>query len=194
MKQQRSNIANPSLIVKVTLLIISITLLSSFSKFSFAVVDYPEPSGIENMLFYVQRTVNTNTIIYELNLDSDSNLVESQPIKAYWIKYEDGNKKEGLSLIQRKYAYGIEAKVVNKEKQLFSFHFVSYKKREFYLLRSGKQKKFKVYAYTDNKLAELEKIHVQIEGGTFMLPNIKYVLVKSKNIETGELIIEKIKP
>jgi len=144
MKQQRSNIANPSLIVKVTLLIISITLLSSFSKFSFAVVDYPEPSGIENMLFYVQRTVNTNTIIYELNLDSDSNLVESQPIKAYWIKYEDGNKKEGLSLIQRKYAYGIEAKVVNKEKQLFSFHFVSYKKESsiFYALESKKSLKY----------------------------------------------------
>lgn len=41
---------------------------------------------------------------------------------------------------------------------------------------------------------ELEKIHVQIEGGTFMLPNIKYVLLKSTNIETGEKIIEKIKP
>jgi len=55
------------------------------------------------MLFYVQRTVNANTIVYEL--DSDSNLVESQPIKAFWIKYEDGSKKESLSLIQRKYAY-----------------------------------------------------------------------------------------
>lgn len=179
---------------KTLLFLVTVILLSSFKLISLISVEYPVPSGIENMLFYVQRTVNTNTIIYELNIDSDSNLVENQPIKVYWIKYADGNKKEGLSFIQRKYAYGVESKIVNKDKQLFSFHFVSYKKRELYLFRSGKDKRFKVYLYTNSKLAELEKVHVQIEGGTFMLPNIKYVLLTSKITGTGEQVIEKIKP
>lgn len=181
-------------LLKALAILCAVVLLSSFKILVPSTPEYPVPSGIENMLFYVQRTVNANTIVYELNLDADSNLVESQPIKVYWIKYADGNKKEGLSFIQRNYAYGIESKIIDKEKQFFSFHFVSYKKRELYLFRLGKSNKFKAYTYSSGKLTEIEKIHVQIEGGTFMLPNIKYVLLTSKNTETGERIIEKIKP
>jgi ABC-type cobalt transport system substrate-binding protein len=32
--------------------------------------EYPKPNGVENMLFYVQRTINSNTIVYTLNQDN----------------------------------------------------------------------------------------------------------------------------
>ena len=37
---------------------------------------YPKPEGVDNLLFYVQRTINANTIVYTLNEDKDGNLNE----------------------------------------------------------------------------------------------------------------------
>ncbi|MGE0568038.1 MAG: DUF4833 domain-containing protein [Bacteroidia bacterium] len=42
---------------------------------------YPKPEGVDNLLFYVQRTINANTIVYTLNQDKDGNLYEKEPIK-----------------------------------------------------------------------------------------------------------------
>lgn len=156
--------------------------------------EYPTPIGIDNLLFYVQRTINSNTIVYELNEDKNGNINEKEPVKVYWIKYSENSKVENLTYIQNNFAYGIESKIIDKEKKIFSFHFVSYKKRELFLFRTPNSGKFRVYTSINNKMAELEKVHVQIEGGTFMLPNVKYVLLTAKIVGTGETIIEKIKP
>lgn len=155
---------------------------------------YPKPEGINNLLFYVQRTINSNTIVYTLNQDKDGNLNEKEPIKAYWVKYAQGGKIDPLTYIQRNYAYGIQSKMVDAEKKTFSFEFVSYHKKQFYLLKSASDKKYHVYSFINNKLSILNNILVKIEGGTFWVPNVKYAEVKAFDPSALTEVTEIIKP
>lgn len=146
------------------------------------------------MLFYVQRTINANTIVYSLNLDKRGNLNELEPIKVYWIKYAQGGKIDPLTYIQKNYAYGINSKLIDEEKKTYLLEFVSYNKKQFYLLKSPKDSKYHVWGYINNKLTILKNILVKIEGGTFWVPNIKYAEVKALDLEASEVITEIIKP
>lgn len=156
---------------------------------------FPVPTGNKKMLFYVQRTHNTNTIVYELNYINDSTLNQTTPIHPYWIRYadkgEDKGKNQELSYIQRQYAYGVVTELIDKEKQTFRVNFVSYKKRDIFLMRS--KTGYNAYITINGKLVYLEKVFVKIEGGTFWVPHITYVEVTGRDL-AGKEVSEKIIP
>jgi hypothetical protein len=64
---------------------------------------YPTPPASINRLFYVQRTPNSNTIVYDLNIANDGKPDVQDPVKVYWIKYAENGQKEELNFIQRKF-------------------------------------------------------------------------------------------
>lgn len=180
---------------KILLLLVVLIITASFkmeTRNSESI--YPKPEGVENMLFYVQRTINANTIVYTLNQDKDGNLNEAEPIKVYWIKYAQGGKIDPLTYIQKNYAYGVKSKLIDKEKKSYLFEFVSYHKRQFYLLKSKTDNKYHVWGYVNNKLTIINNILVKIEGGTFWIPNIKYVELKAIDPTESEEVTEIIKP
>jgi len=166
----------------------------SFSqvKKSNAVISYPVPPKNDNLLFYVQRSINKNTIVYDLNLLSNGKINTNEPIHPYWISYELGAKKEELSYIQKNYAYGLETKITNKDN--FVVNFVSYKQRSIYLIKSGKDNSYKAYISIKGNFAELQRIFVKIDGGTFWFPNVKYVEIFGYDNKTGKSVYEKIIP
>ncbi|WP_432713173.1 DUF4833 domain-containing protein [Pedobacter sp.] len=154
-------------------------------------VKFPTPKGIKNQLFYLQRDPNTNTIICELNLDKNGVIVKDEPIKVYWMRYGDKGEKKELNYIQRKFAYGIEAQELGNDKYKLSF--VSYKKFPMYLMKSETDQKYHVYVTANNKKIQLDRIFVRIEGGTFWVPNVKYVELTGKNPKNNASLIERIK-
>lgn len=158
---------------------------------------FPVPSGNKKMLFYVQRTHNTNTIVYELNYLNDSMLNPASPIHPFWIRYADQGankgKTEELSYIQRQYAYGVTTQLIDKEKQTFKVNFVSYKKRDIFLMRSKTDKSYAAFMTINGKLVRLERVFVMIEGGTFWVPHITYVDVTGRDM-AGKTVSEKIIP
>lgn len=180
---------------KISLLLVILIITASFKMETInSGLTYPKPEGIENMLFYVQRTINANTIVYTLNQDKEGNLNEIEPIKVYWIKYAQGCKIDSLTYIQKNYAYGVKSKLIDKEKKSYLFEFVSYHKRQFYLLKSTRDNKYHVWCYINNKLTILNNILVKIEGGTFWIPNVKYVEVKGIDPSISEEVTEIIRP
>lgn len=157
-------------------------------------VGFPEPPKSENFLFYLQRTVNSNTVIYELNRKSDGEINPEEPIKIQWIRYATDSTYEPLSYIQRNFAYGIDARLIDEGKKSFVFYFVSYKEKPLYLFKSPHDNKYHVYTYIRNQLSVLDKVFVQIEGGTFWVPGIKYVEITGTSPSTAEKLSEKIHP
>jgi hypothetical protein len=99
-----------------------------------------------------------------------------------------------LTYIQKNYAYGVKSTLIDKEKKSYLFEFVSYHKRQFYLLKSKTDNKYHVWGYINNKLTILNNILVKIEGGTFWIPNVKYVEIKAIDPSASEEITEIIKP
>jgi len=183
--------------IKYGLPLLSCVFLLSFktgiSKFPTDQNNFPKPDGISNLLFYVQRTINTNTIIYELNVNSEGNINEKNPVKVYWLNFENQKSISPLTYIQRHYAYGLSLKNTDKEKGIYTLNFVSYKKRDFFLIKSH-DGKYRVYAEVNNKFLALNKIFVQIDGGSFWFPNVKQIEVSYVAPGSLKEEIEIIKP
>jgi hypothetical protein len=153
--------------------------------------DYPIPPDNGHNLFYIQRTSNTNTIMYDLNFNSDGKLNIDEPVKAYWIRYAEKGQKEDLSFIQRKLAYGLTSKALNNGN--YDIRFVSYKKFPLTLMKAG-DGKYHIFAVILQKQVMLNRIFVKIDGGSFLLPTVTYVEVKGSDPVTGREIVERFKP
>lgn len=153
---------------------------------------FPVPKGNSKQLFYLQRTANTNTIICELNYKKNGELDEADPVHVFWIRYPEGGMKKELSYIQRVFAYGIKSQMLGKDS--YKLHFVSYKKRPLYLMRSAKDNQYRVYATINNQQAILNRIFIKVDGGTFWSPNVVYMEMKGVDEQTGKETMQRFKP
>lgn len=167
-----------------------IFLFLSLSFAAEAQTGFPVPNGNQKQLFYLQRTPNTNTIVYELNYKNGEIDLEN-PIHEFWIRYQENGQRQELSYIQRKFAYGIKTKKL--ENNRYELSFVSYKKYKMYL-EPGPDKKLSVYTRINNKKVVLTSIFLKIkEGGSFWSPNIEYVEVSGFEPLSRSVIKEKLK-
>jgi len=155
---------------------------------------FPKPTGIKNMLFYIQRSMNTNTIIYELNISENGILNAEEPIKYYYINYANHGEIEPVSDIQKKYAYGIKIKLTNKEKQSYTFSFNSIKHREFYLIQSTTDKKFHAFCHINKELAVLNNVFIDMENNFIGFPSVYKIELFGKKVVNNVDISETFKP
>jgi hypothetical protein len=61
-----------------------------------------------NQLFYVQRSPNSNTVVYAAKLDAQGNLDSKTPVEAFWRKFNIDGSKQPLNFIERMMAYGVK--------------------------------------------------------------------------------------
>lgn len=153
---------------------------------------FPVPSGNPNQLFYIQRTTNINTIVYELNYNSNGVLNEEEPVHAFWIKYAEDKQRHELSYIQRVFAYGVKSQPLGNGS--YKLHLVSYKKQPLYLMISPKDKKYHIYATMNQKEMMLNRIFAKVQGGTFWVPNVVYIEMKGYDPNTLKEVKERFKP
>jgi hypothetical protein len=151
---------------------------------------FPAPPESVSRLFYLHRTSNSNTLIYELNAPNGQ-LNEDEPMHVYWIRSAEKGQKEELNYIQRKFAYGLVTKKLANDQ--YDVRFVSYKKFPL-LLMKAKDGKYHIFATIAQKQMVLSRVFVKIEGGSFWLPNIIYVELRGTDPNTGREIVERFKP
>lgn len=163
-----------------------LTLSTSFSP-----SNYPRVPDSPLRLFYIQRSANTNTIVYDANLLPNGNFDKENPINVYWIRYQEQGQKKELTWIQNLLAYGISSEPTNREND-FDVWLVSYKKRK---LKVGfdKQRKPLALIEINHKQAKLDHVFVKTEGSN-LRPKVLYVEVFGKDVATGDDIYEKIRP
>ncbi|MBL7932694.1 MAG: DUF4833 domain-containing protein [Bacteroidia bacterium] len=155
---------------------------------------FPVPVMEKDMMFYLQRTVDYNTVIYELNYEVPGKLNAEKPIKIYWIDYENGGKITQLTYAQNKFAYGIESKLIDKTYEIFEIRLVSYKKKTFTLKKHEKKGTHQLFAKLNGKDVILQKIFVNIVGGTYLKPKVKDITLTGIDIHNGEEIVEIVVP
>lgn len=153
------------------------------------VENFPIPTPDSKQLFYLQRTSNTNTIVYELNLQ-DGNIDKENPIKEYWIRYQEKGQREDLNYIQRKFAYGIKSRKLAENQ--YELNFVSYKKYKM-ILKLDSDNKFYVYTNINQKPVILHRIFIKINGGSFWSPNVEYVEISGIDPSTRSVVKERLK-
>lgn len=142
-------------------------------------------------LFKIERSKDANEIFYDINLEKTGTLSITEPIYPYWRRQTEGGEIKPLTWIQQHYAYGLE--YIYSSENYAKFHFVSYKKRDF-VLKKDSSGDFKVFTQLNNKEVEVNRIFIQIDGGTFWFPKISKVELHTNDPVTNKNIVEIIKP
>ena len=149
--------------------------------------NFPTPAGNANQLFFLQRSQNTNTVVYELNLKNGMpDTVE--PVHIFWICYAEHGQEEELTDLQRKRAYGLATKYISKDH--YELRFLANKKYVLDLMK-GSDNKFHVYNMINQKQVIFSKIYLQLHGGTLLSPNIEYVVLTGIDPTTGSEVSER---
>jgi len=150
-------------------------------------LQFPTPTGNPNQLFFLQRSQNTNTVIYELNLKNGV-MDTIEPVHIFWICYAEHGQREELTELQRKHAYGLAIKYITKDH--YELRFLADKKYAMDLMK-GPDNKFHIYRLVNQKRVIFSKIYLQIHGGTLLSPNIEYVVLTGIDPDTGSDVSEK---
>lgn len=155
---------------------------------------YPTPPDKYERLFYIQRTGNTNTIVYDANFSGVKTINADNPIQVYWIRYGDKGEIKPLNYIQRTFAYGVKVRKTNQANE-FLFNLVSYNKKTLTLKLDTYGNPYALIE-VNGKLMKLHHIFVKTEPGNMfsMTPKVNYVEIFGKDIKTGAAIYEKIIP
>jgi hypothetical protein len=153
---------------------------------------FPTPPNTPIRLFYIQRSNNANTVLYDANLLKNNTLNASDPVHSYWVKYAEGGKFEELSVIQRTLAYGLHTNKIKEAPNTFEGYFFGYRKRKF-VVKLDKEKGPIALFPINGKLQILQHVWVQVtEAG--LTPKIPYIELFGKDVKTGADVYEKFVP
>jgi hypothetical protein len=156
--------------------------------------DYPAPVKTDKLLFYLQRSHNRNTIIYELNTLPNEKINPDKPVNICWIRYEEGGVRKELSFFQQR-AFGLQWKEADKTKEYFILHFNCFKKRDIYLIKNSDNIYYKAFITINGELSELTKMYIQSENNALGFPlKIKSIEISGLNLKTRKETIEKFIP
>lgn len=160
---------------------------SLFWFFAYGQENHPIPPKNKNHLFYIQHNANHNTFVYDLNLIK-SEINPSNPINIYKINYKKDGKKEELTSLQRKFAYGVHFKPNST-----TTFFLSASKNIPLELKNANNN-YWVEVNVNNKRIRVEKIFIITDKSTSGIGTKVEQLVIYGKTATGNNIAEKVKP
>jgi hypothetical protein len=171
--------------VKILIPILFAVILSLVSWSAFAVsCDKSDP------LFFIERNKNKNYVQYDVRLTKNNDLHASNPVTAYWV-LENGGQEE-LTLIERKFAYGIDSQE-KLEQNKFKVLMVVFKDREIIVEKINGS--FRAVVFINGQQSILRKVYIEFKEGLMGLPKVLYIdlfgWTKGRGFPMRERIIHK---
>lgn len=151
-------------------------------------IEFPVPPHSKKSLFYIHRSPNPNTVIYEVNL-TDKNVIDPKnPVKVYWIRYGENGQQRELNYLERTFAYGVKSEPIDQHK--FKVQFVASKEKFFEASLDAKGQACATMKI-NGRQSRLTKIFVQVaEEGWW--PKVAYVEFFGLDAETNKATYEKM--
>ncbi len=153
-------------------------------------VGYPIIEEYPELLFYIQRNQNHNTVVYELNTKSGALLNQHEPMLIHWLRFDNGRfaEMQPLNYIQKKLAYGYKSEVIAID--LIAFELVSYDEIRFFLGKDNKDR-YRVFFVENEKNIMLKSIFIYAEDlGVF--PQVKWAELSGEVADSGAHFYKKI--
>lgn len=150
---------------------------------------YKTPPKTKNRLFFIQRNLNQNTIVYDAKLNPDGSF-QSDPIDAYWLRYGSNGERKELTWLQRTFAYGYSAKR-DKKNGTYWITLTAWDGRKIHLHKDKNGNPIATVTI-DGKYAQLDYIWVFADNsGTW--PKVHHVDLHGHDLQTGKPVFERIK-
>ena len=151
--------------------------------------EFPVPNE-PNQLFYIQRSVNDNTVIYAANLDRRGRLDRDTPIDVYWRWYNVDGHKKALNFLERMMAYGVRTIASNSSGGSVAVRLAALPERKLTLDQDDKGRP-EAILQMGNRLARLVYVYLQVDDHGFM-PSVKAIDVFGIDKLTGKALREHI--
>lgn len=114
-------------------------------------------------LFTISRNINANIVKYDVVPNAN------QPIDVYWLMLAENGRREELTWMERKMAYGFE--VSKATPQGFTLQLAAYKQRLIRVEKAGES--FRARIFISGKPATLTRLFIFSDGG--IVPKVRYV-------------------
>jgi hypothetical protein len=148
------------------LITILLTVIFSFVSWS----AFADSWNNSDRLFFIERNKNKNYVQYDARLTKNNDLRASNPVTPYWV-LENGGQEE-LTLMERKYAYGIDSQEKLEENK-YKILLVALKDREIIVEKIDGS--FRAVVSINGKQSVLEKVYIEYKERFTGLPKILYI-------------------
>jgi hypothetical protein len=151
----------------------------------------PGAAGVQKKtqpLFIIQRSKNANVVHYDARLTADGKLDPNEPVVAYWVLLAEDGRREELSSIEKKMAYGFRTKA-DPSVNGYKMTVVAVPKGEITVRKVGDVVRAELVI--DGHPSVLERIYINATDG-LLGPKVHYIELYGKDIETGEKRYQKI--
>jgi hypothetical protein len=141
-------------------------------------------------LFIIERSTNANVVRYDAKIGKDGAFDPKEPVVAYWIMAAEDGRRQGLSAVEKMFAYGFTIRRDGSD-QSFWMTLVSQKRREIHIYQEGG--KVRAVMLIGGQAAYLRKIYVQVRKPG-LLPTVDYAELFGQDIVTGQDRSERVAP
>ena len=137
---------------------------------------------VREPLFRIERSRNANIIQYDAQIGPDGKLDAKQPIAAYWVRLAEEGQIKPLSWIQRKFAFGFDAKYdpVNDSASMEMEVDIG---RSITVVRDGDV--YRARTTIGEREAYLDRIYIKAHKHGLLI-TVEYVDVFGHDVNTGE--------
>jgi len=141
-------------------------------------------------LFIIERSKNANVVHYDARLTADGKLDPKDPVIAYWVLSAEDGRREELSWIEKKKAYGFDIKPDPSVKG-YKMTLVADPQRPITVKKVGDA--VRAVGVIDGRPAVLEKMYIKAADG-LTGPKVEYLELYGKDLQTGGKRYQKIVP
>lgn len=140
-----------------------------------------------NQLFYIQRSPNSNTVIYAARLDRNGEFDANGPVEAFWRKFNIDGSKQPLNFMERMMAYGVRVDPVRPGKPV-TFRVAALPYRTLTLAMDADHHP-EALIQVGSRTVKIAYVYLQVvEGG--LLPSVPSLDIFGTDIATGKAVHE----
>lgn len=145
-----------------------------------------------NAAFVIQRSQNSNTVVYAANMYNSYEIDSTKPLDVYWIMYENpNNPREELNVIERNSAYGV---TISPDPRARAGHYqvllASLKDRPLDLFNVQAGGAVVECTINQQENMRLQRVYVQCTT-SWGIPTVQYIELFGFDPNTGEEVYEK---
>jgi len=140
-----------------------------------------------NQLFYIQRSPNSNTVVYTARLEANGEFDSKAPVEGFWRKFNIDGSRQSLTFVERLMAYGVRVDTVRPDKPI-TFSVVALPDRKL-TLAMDPQHHPEALLQIDGHTVKLAYVYLQVvEGG--LLPKVPSLDIFGTDIASGKWVHE----
>ena len=155
---------------------------------SFQAAGAAEPD--RHPLFKIERNKNANIVQYDAQTGDDGTLYSKKPVVAYWVRLAHGGEIKELSWVQRRFAYGFNAKV-DREGGVAELDMVADIGR--LIVVAKREGEYRATTRIADAECLIEKMFIH-SSGKGLSTKVNYTEFHGVDVSSGEKCYEKLEP